>query len=309
MGQITRITTTFRQTYRFLGASGLAVAATVLSATASQAICETADPDVTNRLVTTYLAPHPSGITATDLESVDSLEAGRCQQHQFVRALVPTLGPAVGYKVAVTSAPVQERLGLDAPVVGRLLTGMVLADGVVVDPASGHRLVVEADLLVRVGDAAINQATTVEEVARSLDAVAPFLEVPDLTLTADTPITGPTLVAINAGARWGVMGEVIPMDDPAAWVEALATMTATLRDGNGEVLAMGTGSAILNHPLESVLVLRDWLATEGEALAPGDWISVGSFGPLHPARPGLTATATYGGWPTGEAEVTVRFSE
>jgi len=309
MGQTTGITGTFHRTRRFLDIVGLAFAATVLSATASKATCETADPEVTHRLVTAYLAPEPPGITATDLEPVDSLDAGRCQQDQFVRALGLSLGPAVGYKVAGTSAPVQARLGLDAPVVGRLLAGMMLGDGAVLDPASGHRLVVEADLLVRVGDAAINQATTVEDVARSLDAVAPFLEVPDLTLTADTPITGPALVAINGGARWGVMGEVIPMDDRTAWVEALATMTATLQDGNGEVLAMGTGSAILGHPLEAVLALRDWLAAEGGELVPGDWISVGSFGPLHPVSPGLVATATYRGWPTGEAQVTVNFSE
>ena len=48
------------------------------------------------------------------------------------------------------------------------------------------------------------------------------------------------------------------------------------------------------------------LAKEGRAMKPGELISLGSFSPLAPPKPGLKVTATYTGLP-GAAPVSVTF--
>jgi 2-oxo-hept-3-ene-1,7-dioate hydratase len=59
---------------------------------------------------------------------------------------------------------------------------------------------------------------------------------------------------------------------------------------------------VLGHPLNAVV----WLVENGVTLEPGDYVSVGSIGPLMPTVAGRTVTATDGGLP-GDPQVTVRF--
>ena len=61
-----------------------------------------------------------------------------------------------------------------------------------------------------------------------------------------------------------------------------ASMKVTITDQNGEQLASAPGSAVLGHPLNAVLWLRD----SGITFKEGDMISVGSIGPLLPPKSG-----------------------
>jgi 2-keto-4-pentenoate hydratase len=83
---------------------------------------------------------------------------------------------------------------------------MLLADGSVVPRAFGGRPIVEADMLVRVRDAAVMEATSPMEALASLDAVIPFIELADLMVTPGEPMNADVITAINVGARAGVAG-------------------------------------------------------------------------------------------------------
>ena len=91
-----------------------------------------------------------------------------------------------------------------------------------------------------------------------------------------------------------------------AMLDALASMQVVLADGSGAELGKGKGSDILEHPLNAVVWLAGALAKEGLAMKPGDLISLGSFSPLLPPKPGLKATVTYQGLP-GAQPVSVQF--
>ena len=108
--------------------------------------------------------------------------------------------------------------------------------------------------------------------------------------------------AINAGARRGVLGAPIAVEQSDAFLRSLAEMEVTVTGEGGAELAAAKGSAVLGHPLNSVL----WLVQSGVSLAPGDYVSVGSIGPLLPPAAGQTVTATYRGLP-GDPQVTVSF--
>jgi 2-keto-4-pentenoate hydratase len=72
------------------------------------------------------------------------------------------------------------------------------------------------------------------------------------------------------------------------------------------VLAEGIGAATLGNPLNVVVWLVEDLAKSGHKFSAGDLISVGSFTPLTPPKPGQTVTVRYEGFP-GTPKATVTF--
>jgi 2-keto-4-pentenoate hydratase len=235
---------------------------------------------------------------------------GACSRAKVNALLEERLGKVIGYKAGLTNPAVQKRFNYDKPVWGKLYQGMVLADGATVEAAFGARPLYEADMLVRVKDASINQAKTPMDVLAAIDQVIPFIELPDLVVQAPPRLNGPAVNAINVGARLGVAGT--PIAVPAtrgeryAMLDALRDMNVVLADGAGAELGRGKGSDILEHPLNAVVWLAQALAKEGLAMKPGELISLGSFSPLLPPKPGLKATVTYHGLP-GAAPVSVQF--
>ena len=87
--------------------------------------------------------------------------------------------------------------------------------------------------------------------------------------------------------------------------DALRDMTVVISDGAGEI-ARGKGSDILEHPLNAVVWLAEALNKQGLAMEPGQWISLGSFSPLTPPKPGQKVTVRYDGLP-GASPVSVSF--
>ncbi len=230
-----------------------------------------------------------------------------CHQRKLVSLLSQSQGPRTGYKVGLTSLAAQQALGVATPVIGVMLQKMFLQDGARVHAQFAARPIVEADLVAIVGDGAINAAKTPAEVARHVRAIHPFIELADLVVAEGQPLTGPVIVAINVGARLGVLGKAVTMRSDAEFVDALAKMQVKLSDDDGRELAAAPGAAILGHPLNAVIVLAAELKRRGGRLKPGDKISLGSFGRPTPPPRGRTLTATYAGLPSGPMSVKVTF--
>lgn len=229
-----------------------------------------------------------------------------CIRDRLVKRLEARFGRIIGYKAGLTSQALQERFGHASPVRGALFEQTVLPDNAEVAARFGARPVVEADLLVEVRDEAINSAATQLDVLKALAAVIPFIELPDLGIAEGEKITAPKIVAINVGARAGVRGRPVPVEASDAFGERLAAMRVVMRDETGKEVASAPGSAILGHPLNAVRWLVEDLRRAGVRLKKGDLLSLGSFSPLAPPRPGGGYTVRYLGLP-GDPEVSVRF--
>jgi 2-keto-4-pentenoate hydratase len=243
-------------------------------------------------------APNPPA----DLSMTDAL----CGRDKFVRFLGQNYGKVVGYKAGLTNPAVQKRFNYPNPVRGTLFEKMLLQDGAEVPARFGARPLFEADMVVEVKDAGINQASTPLEVLRHLSAIYPFIELPDLVVEDPAKITGPSLVYSNVGARLGVLGQPIKVNASPELVEALKNMTVRLVDQDGKELDVGKGSAILEQPLNAVLWLIKDLKASGIELKKGDLLSLGSFSRLLPPKPGTGAKVVYDGLP-GRPTVSVRF--
>jgi 2-keto-4-pentenoate hydratase len=252
-------------------------------------------------LAADYLAFREAKPFARPLTMQEALMA----QKAFVKHVQPTLGKPVGYKVGLVTREMQERFGVETPVRGVLLDKMLLHSGDPLPPQIGVRPIVEADLVVVVGNKAINKAASIMEVAENLTEVAAFIELPDSFIATNTPLTGAMLTAGNVGARLGVLGKKVSVHATAQFLKALAEMKVTAVDDKGALLGQGQGKAILDHPLNSVLWLMEELHQAGERLKPGDLISLGSI-KAFPAPPQTTVTVRYEGLPGGALEAWVK---
>jgi 2-keto-4-pentenoate hydratase len=242
-------------------------------------------------------AANPEGLSTAD---------GECTRAKVNRFLAQQNGgKVVGYKAGLTNPAVQKRFNASAPVWGVLYEPMLLKNGAVVDPAFGARPLFEADMLVRVRDAGINRARTPEQVLQHIDQVIPFIELPDLVVVAPPKLNGAAIAGINVGARLGVLGTPIAVQNTPAFSAALRDMVVVV-NGDGSELDRGKGSDVLEHPLNAVSWLAQDMARHGLTLKRGDLVSLGSFSKLMPPKPGLAVEVIYQGLP-GNPTVAMRF--
>lgn len=278
----------------------LLLAAAASLATLGPALAACPDEAAVQALSRSILANTP----AQPLTGMTSLADGQCAQDRLVPLMVPHLGQPVGYKVGLTNAAAQQRFGVPQPVVGTIYQQTVaLRSGGEVPARFGAVPNVEADLLVRVSSDAINQARTHLDVLRAIDLVIPFIEMPDLVLASG--MDGPNLLAINVGARLGVVGEPIPVQVTEDFAARLGSMTVTLSTDQRE-LARAPGTALLGHPLNVLPWLAEDLARRGQRLQVGQYISLGGFSPAVAAEAGRTYTVRYDGLRPEPVTVSVR---
>lgn len=282
--------------------AGLVGSAALLIAAPAQAACMT-DAEV-SALFDAYNraqpAANPEGLSPAD---------GECSRAKLNRMLALQLGAPVGYKAGLTNPAVQKRFNAAAPVWGTLYGPMLLQDGATVPASFGARPLFEADLLVRVASARINQARTPQDVMETIDQIVPFIELPDLVVQAPPKLNGAAITAINVGARLGVLGAplVVPVTrgERFALQDALRDMTAIV-SVDGVEADRGKGSDVLDHPLNAVVWLAQDMARHGVALKPGDLVSLGSFSKLLPPKAGNVVEVAYWGLP-GTPRVQVKF--
>ncbi|MCW8088127.1 2-keto-4-pentenoate hydratase [Sabulicella glaciei] len=267
---------------------------------AAPAFAACPDDAAVQGLARSLLANQP----AQPLTGMTGLPDGQCAQDRLVAILSREWGRPVGYKVGLTNAAAQQRFGVSHPVTGIIYEATVRnRSGAEVPARFGSVPTVEADLIVRVSSEAINDARDHMAVLRAIDQVIPFIEMPDLVLAQG--MDGPNLLAINVGARLGVVGEPIPVEASEDFARRLAAMTVVLENGERE-LARAPGTALLGHPLNVLPWLAQDLASRGKRLRVGDLISLGGFSPALPTEAGRTYTVRYEGLMAQPVSVAVR---
>jgi 2-keto-4-pentenoate hydratase len=247
----------------------------------------------------------------TDLSMADAL----CARERLVAVLAQPFGDQVGWKVGLTNPAAQQRFGVPHPVAGAIFHGTLRErSGAELPARFGIVPAVESDLLVRIRDEGVNEAGD-DPVAllRHIEAVIPFIELPDLVYGGNAPWSGPLLLSINVGARLGVLGEEIPAEATPDFAARLASMTVTLRESmtgapshDTRELSRASGSALLGHPLNALAWLVRDLREHGRRLRAGDYVSLGGFSPALPAEAGRRYTATYEGLAAAPVSVDVR---
>src|SRR5215204_6666532 len=112
--------------------------------------------DPVEQLAEDYFARRATRAISSNISMAEALRI----QDRFVDQLVPKLGRPVGYKVGLVTKEAQEKSGVSGPIRGVLLEKMMLRDHAEVAVDFGAKPLVEADLVVVVGNRDINNAAT-----------------------------------------------------------------------------------------------------------------------------------------------------
>jgi 2-oxopent-4-enoate/cis-2-oxohex-4-enoate hydratase len=187
----------------------------------------------------------------------------------------------IGKKIGVTSAAVQDMLGVRQPDFGFLTDRMQLAEGGTVrirDSMIQPRA--EAEIALILSRTLRGPGVTPAEVLEATAHIAACFEIVDSRI-ANWDIGIVDTVADNASCGVFVLGH--ERVDPRA--HDLARLRARVSK-NGQPLSEGLGSAVQGSPLASVAWLANTLGGYGVTLGAGDIILSGSLVPLEPARPG-----------------------
>ena len=232
---------------------------------------------------------------------------GRCVQEKLIAIFAQPLGDVVGFKLGLTNPAIQQRFGIDHPIRGAIFHATLRAtSGAEIEARFAAVPVLEADMLLRIGmggvEAALNDHAAL---IRHVDQVIPFIELPDLVYAPDYSPSLGDLLAVNVGARLGVVGQPIAVTPSADFIAALGRINVSLHQDGREV-SRAPGAAILGHPLNALAWIARDLARDGRPLRAGDVVSLGSFSPPQPVAAGQAWAARYEGLGQTQ-EVLVRF--
>jgi 2-keto-4-pentenoate hydratase len=183
----------------------------------------------------------------------------------------------VGWKIGFNTPVAQERLALDAPVVGFITSATVLALDQPCPVAGTENPVAEAEVAIRVGPGG------------SVAALGPAIEVVDL----DRPLDDlQELIGRNIFHRAVVFG-------PASDGASLASVTARVLV-NGDEHETVDAFAATGEPADVLAHAAAVLALAGEELADGDVVIAGAMSLVAP-RPGDRMRLELG--PLGDVEL------
>lgn len=207
-------------------------------------------------------------------------------QEALVARLVADGATRVGWKLGLTSKPMQETMGVDQPDYAPVLDTMVFEDGAVIDLDTLIQPRAEAEIALVLGKELRGPGVTVAEASIAVTGAMAAIEVVDSRI-ADWMIKLSDTIADLASSAATVRGSrVVPLDfDPR-----LCGMVVTK---NGETMATGAGAAALGDPIFAVAWLANTLAPFDVVLQPGEFVMTGSLHGAFPVSEGDVVEAEF----------------
>ena len=227
-----------------------------------------------------------TGVAIPPLTEADpdlTMQDGYLVQQGVVRRYLDDGDHIVGYKLGLTSKPMQQMLGVGSPDFAPVMASHVLTDGSAVAVSDYIAPRLEAEIALVLGADLAGPDCTPLDVLRAVEGVVAAQELVDSRI-ADWRIKLPDTVADMASSGAIVLsGRPVPVDD----VDLRLLGMVFTRDG--EVVATGAGAAALGDPAAAVAWLVRTLHPLGASLPAGSVLMTGA---LHAAVP-VAAGETY----------------
>jgi 2-keto-4-pentenoate hydratase len=196
-------------------------------------------------------------------DQVTTIEDARLVQAAAVSSFYG-LRPVIGHKITFAG---------DGNSFGEYREGMFVPSGGEISKAEFWRIFPEADMLLRVGDEAINEAATLDEALSHIDAILPFLEVSNPIAPSRSAIPW---TMINGAVGTGAVGDPVPVSfSQQQSRDRFMAMRITLSDATGVVVRDTSPD---DDFLPALLDLRNEVLARGQRLRKGDLLSLGTFG-------------------------------
>jgi 2-keto-4-pentenoate hydratase len=192
-------------------------------------------------------------------------------QQQFVGLLHSEHGDTIGYKVGLTSTPMQTFCGIDHPIAGVVLAGRRYCSGATVRRADFGRLGLEFEIAIQFkSDLPVTaKPYTAATIEPHIGGVCAAIELVD---DRDADYANLDVRALVADNSWN--GGIVVSEFVTQWPD-LANVLGTAIKG-GVPIGEGHGRDILGHPFNSVAWLATHLASRGAGLNAGQIVMTGS---------------------------------
>ncbi len=207
----------------------------------------------------------------TDTHAALSVTDAYRVQRDLVARLLADGDRVVGYKLGLTSAPMQRMLGVDSPDFAPVLASHLHPDGAEVAAAGFIHPRVEAEIALVLGEDLAGPDCTALDVARAVSGATPAIEIVDSRI-AGWRIKLADTIADLASSGAIVLGAAVV---PVGGIDLRLAGMVFSRDG--EVIATGAGAAALGSPLHATAWLVRTLAGLGDSLRAGQFVMTGAL--------------------------------
>lgn len=201
-----------------------------------------------------------------ELTAVD----GYLTQQEFVQMLLADGDSIVGWKLGLTSKPMQDMLGINEPDYAPQFTSQVIDDGATIPVSDYIQPKVEAEIAVILGRSLRGPGVSLLDAARAVEGAVAAIELVDSRIQ-DWKIRLPDTIADLASAGSTILGaRVVPVDFDLR-------LTGMVMWRNGSIAATGAGAAALGNPVATVAWLANTLAPYDVTLEAGMFVMTGAL--------------------------------
>lgn len=192
-------------------------------------------------------------------------------QELVARARIEGGEQIIGWKLGLTSAAMQQQLGVDQPDYGPLLSGHVVPPDAVVPIDAFIAPRIEAEIAFLLSRPLRGPGVTVDDVRAATSAVTASLEIIDSRVANWKIKLADTIADMASSARIVVSDVRTPLNGVDLRTERVVL------ERNGEVVGEGVGSAVLGDPLAAVAWAANTLGPLGVTLEPGQIVMPGAM--------------------------------
>lgn len=193
----------------------------------------------------------------------------------------------IGWKMGLTSKAKQVQVGVDSTIYGRLTDKMLLRTNEIVASDYIHPRV-EPEVAFTFKKAISGGNLSPHEVWAAVEYVYLALEVID-SRYENFAFSLVDVIADNASSTKFLMGSQPYAPSTTDWAQIRVSILQ-----NDEKKYEGIGSAILDHPIHSVIELLNMLSKEGRGIVPGEIVLAGAITDAVAVKSGDTIKADYG---------------
>lgn len=218
---------------------------------------------------------------------IETEDAYRIQE-KVVASFLETGRRIKGYKIGLTSKPMQEMAGTTEPDFAAILDDMFIDEEAHTPRSDWQTPLVEIEMAFVMKERLQGPGVNVADVIRATDFVLPAIEIVDFRVAM-----APGMDVRDTIADLAAVGGVILGGNPRRLEDIDVRNVAGNLAINGEVREQGRASAVLGNPLTAVAWLANKLAAFDVAFEPGDVILSGSFLRALPVEAGDEVVAEF----------------
>ena len=193
----------------------------------------------------------------------------------------------LGLKAGLTSRAKMLHMGVNVPSFGILSNAMARPENSAIVISELVHPRIEAEIAFVMAKELSGKGLSIEDVLNATDFVIPAVEVID-SRYEKFKFDLVSVIADNGSSSRFVTGGR-PRDPRDLDLRTIGVVI----EKNGEIQALGSSAAVLNHPAAAIVMLLDHLAERGESLPAGSFVMTGGITEAIPVAAGDNVIARY----------------